>query len=138
MKRWLLLLGLGACATQALAEWLTVTGDPRVATVNTVQVDPVALQVNGDFKTMTLRVNRSQERRNWEGVPYRSYHARVRFDCRVMRAHYVDAIFYMQPLWRGDPHQATDYSSNPKPMLFLDVEPNPTGRIVRAACHSAA
>ena len=41
------------------------------------------------------------------------------------------------PLWQGAVHTRTDYTSDPKPMLFLDMTPNPTQRIVRAACGKA-
>jgi hypothetical protein len=44
----------------------------------------------------------------------------------------------MAPLWQGEAHKATDYSNNPRPMRFLDMVPNPTDRIIRAACHGAA
>ena len=42
------------------------------------------------------------------------------------------------PLWAGEPHNVTDYASNPRPVLFRDMEPNPTDRIVRAACRTVA
>ncbi|KWT65651.1 hypothetical protein APY03_7428 [Variovorax sp. WDL1] len=84
---------------------------------------------------MNLRVSRSRDRANWEGVPYRSYDARVAFDCRAKKAEYRFARFFMAPLWRGEPHKTTDYSNNPRPMLFIDMEPNPIDRIIRAACH---
>ena len=111
-----------------------MTGDPRNAAVNTVEVDPVSLGFEGDIKTMKLRVNRATLRNNWEGVPYRSYHSQVSFNCRARKAYYMVATFYKEPLWQGEPHQTTDYAATPRPMLFRDMEPNPTERIVRAAC----
>jgi hypothetical protein len=42
------------------------------------------------------------------------------------------------PLWQGQPHKVTDYANDRRPMRFLDVEPNPTNRIIRAACRAAA
>ena len=116
--------------------WFTVTGDALQPQADTVQVDPVALKAEGDFKTMRVRVSRGAERRNWDEVPYRSYQARVLFNCRTRRAHYLDASFYQEPLWRGNPHHSADYMRDPKPMLFVGMEPNPTQRIVRAACQS--
>ena len=156
MGKWLLLLG-GLMAAQAQAQapetatdppvskvvaaapstWFTVMGSSRNAAANTVEVNPVAINDAGDVKTMRLRVNRTSMRRNWEGVPYRSYESEVEFDCRARRAHYVVATFYMAPLWQGDPHQTTDYTRDPRPMLFRDMEPNPTERILRAACRTA-
>jgi len=45
---------------------------------------------------------------------------------------------YPVPLWQGRPHKITDYANDRRPMRFLDVEPNPTNRIIRAACRAAA
>lgn len=87
---------------------------------------------------MNLRVNRSGPRHNWDGVPYRSYESRVVFDCQARRAAYVAARFYIEPLWRGEPHHVADYSAAPKPMLFRDMKQNPTARIVRAACRGTS
>jgi hypothetical protein len=137
VRGWFALLGLVGASAAAQADWFTVAGNPDDPTVNTVQVDPVAIKVAGARRTMNVRVSRSQDRANWEGVPYRSYEARVVFDCRARKADYRLARFYMEPLWQGEAHKETDYSDNPKPMRFLDVEPNPTERIVRAACHGS-
>jgi hypothetical protein len=127
----------GGAAAQSEPSWFTVTGDAQLPQVDTVQVNPVALKVEGDFKTMRLRVSRSQVRQNWDGVGYRSYEARVLFNCRTRRAHYLDASFYQQPQWQGNPHQLGDYLRDPKPMLFVGMTPNPTDRIIRAACQGA-
>ena len=132
--RWLALLGLCGAVMPAQAEWFTVTGDSQALNVDTVQVDPVALRTDGWTKTMRLRVNRSGQRHNWEGQPYRSYEARAMFDCRAMKADYLYVAYYMQPLWKGEAYQRTDYANNRRPMRFRDMEPNPTARILRAAC----
>ena len=139
MQKWLIGLWASAIASVAAATpspgaWFTVAGNPRNPAVNTVEVDPMALRNDGEVKTMNLRVNRSTLRNNWEGVPYRSYETQVVFSCRARKAEYLVATFYMAPLWQGMPHKTTDYADNPRPMLFLDVVPNPTERIVRAAC----
>lgn len=125
------LLGRPAAAQ---SNWFTVTGNPARADVDTVQVDPVAVARDADGKTMNIRVSRAALRHNWEGVPYRSYEAQVVFRCAERRAEYLSATFHMAPLWEGVPHQTTDYAAKPPPMLFKDVQPNPTQRIVRAAC----
>jgi hypothetical protein len=78
VRRWFVLLALAAAAVQAQTTWFTVTGNPDDAAVNTVQVDPVAVKTAGDFKTMNVRVSRSEPRINWDGVPYRSYESRGR------------------------------------------------------------
>jgi len=130
------LLGLIACQAQGQSLWFTVTGNPADPGVDTVEVDPVAVRTDGALKTMNVRVSRAAERRNWDGLPYRSYESRVVFDCRARKASYVEATFYPVPLWRGAPRPTVDYGPKPQPMLFRDVEPNPTQRLIRAACQS--
>ncbi|MBN8748657.1 Uncharacterised protein [Xylophilus ampelinus] len=127
------LFGTAALA-QSPSNWFTVTGDPERVGVDTVQVDPVAVARDADGKTMNIRVNRAALRHNWDGVPYRSYDAQVVFRCAERRAEYRAVTYYMAPLWRGDPHLTVDYADKPRPMLFKDALPNPTERIVRAAC----
>ena len=137
MARLALLLSLLCAGPLWAAEpvWFVVIGDTADANADTVMVDPVPVAVSEAGRTMNIRVNRAADRRNWEGVPYRSYDARVQFDCNTRRAHYVSGAFYREPLWKGSPHQVSDYTRGPvRQMLFLDMEPNPTARIVRAAC----
>ncbi|NUT14677.1 MAG: hypothetical protein HOQ33_09265 [Cupriavidus sp.] len=135
---WAVALGLHAPGPDAHAaaqpSWFTVSGDASRVGADTVQVDPLALKPDGDARTMPVRVSRSQERRNWDDVPYRSYESRVRIDCRTQKAHYLEATFYMEPLWRGHPHQVASYAQKPPAMLFRGMSPNPTERIIRAAC----
>ena len=138
MRWWFACLGLVGASVAADTAWFTVTGNPEDPAVNTVQVDPVASRIAGNRLTMNLRVNRSQDRTEWEGASYRSYEARVAFDCRAWKADYRFARFYRAPLWQGEPHKTVDYSNNPRPMRFVDIEPNPTARIVRAACRVAS
>lgn len=138
VRWWFACLGLlcaGVAAQAAEVAWFTVAGNPADHAADSVQVDPVAIKITGERRIMNLRVNRSQDRANWEGQPYRSYDARVAFDCRARTAEYHFARFYMTPLWQGEAHKTTDYSKNPRPMRFLDMAPNPTDRIIRAACH---
>lgn len=125
---------VGAAAVQAESNWFTVAGNPADPDIDTVQVDPVAVHREESTRVMSVRVSRAALRRNWEGVSYRSYESEVLFDCRTRRAHYRQVSFYGDPLWRGDAHTRTDYRGDPKPMLFKDMAPNPTLRIVRAAC----
>jgi len=130
------LLGLIAFHAEAQTPWFTVTGNRADASVDTVEVDPVATRSDGELRTMNVRVSRSTQRRNWDGLPYRSYESRVVFDCRARKASYIEATFYAEPLWRGKAGPTIDYGSNPRPMLFRDVEPNPTQRLIRAACRA--
>lgn len=136
---WLCVAALHSHAAQPEAQlsgrnWFTVSGDPARPNTETVQVDPRALSPQGDLRTMLIRVNRAQERRNWDNEPYRSYESTVRVDCRSRKAYYLDATFYMEPLWQGQAHLAETYAQKLPPMLFKGMNPNPTERIIRAAC----
>ncbi|MES2911044.1 MAG: surface-adhesin E family protein [Pseudomonadota bacterium] len=125
---------LGASWAHAQATWFTVIGDDRDAALDTIQVDPESM-TSGDIRTLRVRVNRAAQRTSWDKVPYRSYRSLVTFDCVNRSARYVSITFYMQPLWKGESHKTSDYTTGiPRPMLFLDVTPNPSARIIRAAC----
>jgi hypothetical protein len=150
VRHWWLAAGLSVAGSLAWAQpaWFTVVGDPLDKAADTVQVDPNRIAApppaEGEAAPekplieMNVRVNRSGPRFNWDRIPYRSYESRVVFDCHAKSATYVQARFYAEPLWRGEPHQVADYSAAPKPMRFLDMTPNPTARIVRAACRMRA
>ncbi|MEO7887710.1 MAG: surface-adhesin E family protein [Polaromonas sp.] len=124
-------------APAAPAIWFTVTGDPQDPTVNTIEVDPTPVAANGDMRAMQVRVSRAQSRTSWDGVPYRSYVSTVLFDCADKSAKYVTLAFYLQPLWKGESHKTVTYNNDVvRPMAFRDVTPNPTERIIRAACET--
>jgi hypothetical protein len=98
-------------------------------------VDPAPLEVSDAGRTMRIRVSRSTQRTSWDNVPYRSYYATVLFNCTEGKAHYLSLRFYNEPRGKGASHKTSTYTrDNPRPMLFLDVEPNPTQRIIKAAC----
>ena len=138
MERWFALLAVLCCSgAQAASNWFTITGDPADGAVDTVQVDPATIRTDGARKVMAVRVSRAAERRNAENLPYRSYESQVAVDCRARRAGYTYAIFYAAPLWQGQPLRTNDYAGSPRPMLLRDVDPNPTQRIIRAACGTA-
>lgn len=119
------------------ATWFTVMGDPEDPTVNTVQVDPV--DHDGNPRTMRVRVSRSTLRTSWDGIPYRSYTSNVSFECDKNKARYLSLSYHSQPLWPGEPDKTVDYTSGtPRLMEFRDVTPNPTQRIIQAACHLVA
>jgi len=127
------------CGTCAYAQtaWLTVLGDRDDPAVNTIEVDPVPVAVSEGLRTMRVRVSRSRDRTSWDGVPYRSYVSEVVFDCASRTARYSSLAFYRQALWGGEPHSTAVYTkANPRPMQFVDVNPNPTARIIRAACQT--
>lgn len=123
-----------AASAQTAQTWFTVMGDPSDPSVNTIQVNPTPVSVDGEQRTMLVRVSRSTMRRNWDGLPYRSYESRVRFDCVNNSARYLSADFYMQPAWTGERVPAAYSAETPRMMEFRDVTPNPTLRIMRAAC----
>jgi len=129
---------LAAAPAWASDEWLTISGDPQRPELDTIQVNPVAVERSASARTLAIRVNRSQLRRNWEGVPYRSYTAQVRIRCDERRGEYLNIRLYLQPLWAGATQEVRYDASGDEerrpPMLFRDAEPNPTERIIRAAC----
>ncbi|MGE0496714.1 MAG: surface-adhesin E family protein [Ramlibacter sp.] len=136
MKHLLLALLLFACRFGHAEEyWFTVMGDKANPAVNTIEVNPVPLDGDGLMRTMRVRVSRSTLRKSWDGIPYRSYESTVLFDCLQKKAQYLSLVFYLQPAWQGPSHQTSVFTPDKvRPMLFKDVVPNPTGRIIRAAC----
>ncbi len=122
----------------AQGDWLNIMGDPANETVNTIEVNPTPLSISGETRIMLIRVSRSADRVSWDGLPYRSYLSEVVFDCTNKTARYLWIDYYTQPAWKGEPYKRSVYSqSEPRPMQFLDVEPNPNQRIIRATCQTA-
>lgn len=137
MKKFFLACLLLAGSALAQPLWFTVLGDPANPAVDTIEVDPSPVSVTVDAQTMRVRVSRSQLRKSWDGVPYRSYVSDVVFDCANKKARYSTLVFYMQPLWQGPSHNTSTYTrDNPRWMEFRDVRPNPNRQIIRAACES--
>lgn len=133
----LMVCALEVSATQHA--WFTVIGDEADANANTVQVNPVSLSVAPEGTVSAIRVNRSEPRTSWDGIPYRSYEARVRFDCDERTAQYLSIEYYASPLWTGDKTRPIDYTrGTPRRMRFLDMQPNPTDTIIRATCRITA
>lgn len=144
MRHWCVAASLAMYGGLALAQtaWFTVAGDPLDKTAETVQVDPNRVAVPSASETgvveMKVRVNRAKPRYDWDGIPYRSYESRVIFDCRSKSANYVYVRYFAEPLWGGKSHHEAEYTDSPRPMRFRDMSPNPTARIVRAACQPAS
>lgn len=133
MLFWALLGGVSVLHAQAA--WFTVLGDPQEPAVNTIEVDPVPIFVQGEVRTMKIRVSRSTPRTSWDGVNYRSYTSTVSFDCANKSARYLSLDFYREPLWKGESHKTSTFpESVVRRMEFRDVTPNPTQRLIRAAC----
>ena len=133
----IVLLQLFATCTWSIAQpgWLTLVGNPGEPQNDLVQVNPVSRSGSADTPTLNLRINRANLRTSWDNVPYRSYTATVEIDCIEKTARYTEISFYMMPLWEGKPHKTTSFSWNEmRPLRFRDIEPNPTSRLIRAAC----
>lgn len=139
MNKFLLSAGLMICSgSYAQSDWLTVIGDHTDATADTVEVKPKPLSASGDHRVMLVRVSRAQQRINWDGIPFRSYVSTVDFDCAKMDAQFQQVSYYMQPGWSGEVHKIIQYGkSNPRPMRFRGVTPNPMDRIIKAACSTS-
>ena len=140
MKTLILLCCLGCCTwVQAATEWFNVVGDAANESLNTIEVDPTPVAITGESRIMRVRVSRSEDRVNWDGVSYRSFVADVLFDCPQLEARYLSIDYYRLPAWKGEPYLRRVYSQmEPRMMLFRDVEPNPHQRIIRAACRTSS
>jgi hypothetical protein len=138
VTRWLSLLVLFAvCPAFGQGSWLTVLGDAANPAVNTIQVDPAPVSITDAGRVLRVRVSRSADRINWDGVPYRSYESTVLFDCANRTARYLRITYYQQPAWSGEVFKSVNYSAAaPRWMQFREVEPNPNERIIAAACLS--
>ncbi len=130
-----MVFALAGTASATTPDWFTVHGDATAADKDTVQVDPIARSL--DPRVMAVRVSRAAPRISWDGIPYRSFVAEVAFDCAAGHARYRRLTYYLDPLWKGTPLREVDYTSGPPRMMeFREVEPNPTQRIVSAACQA--
>jgi hypothetical protein len=137
-KHWVVVWLASSVSAFAQPTWFTISGDPEAASANTIQVDPVSVDRGEGLRMMKVRVNRATLRTSWDGVPYRSYESEVLFDCRARTARYASITFFSKPLWDGGPAKTVDYMrGTPRMMEFRGVEPNPTQRIVTAACATA-
>ena len=120
---------------QAQAVWLTLVGNPGDPQSDIVEIQPQSLPANPGFASYNVRVNRAMQRTSWDGVPYRSYTSSVLIDCAEKTGRYLSIAFHLMPLWHGKPHTTSAFSAaEPRPMQFRSIEPNPTQRIIRAAC----
>ena len=130
---------LCSCSVGAQSSWFTMSGEPGDPLSDIVQVDPQSRTFTAGSATLDLRVSRAALRSSSDGIPFRSYTATVLVDCTVKTARFVMAAFYMMSLWEGRPHKLLTYfPSEVRPMLFSSIEPNPTAKIIRAACPSVS
>ncbi|MES2511201.1 MAG: surface-adhesin E family protein [Pseudomonadota bacterium] len=125
-------------STACLAEdgdWLTVMGDKKDPAIDTIEVNPIPVSTTEDRRVMKIRVSRSEQRTNWDGIPFRSYQATVEFDCINKVGQFQQISYYRLPVWAGESHVTTNYTkADPRLMQFRGVVPNPVERIIRAAC----
>ena len=127
----------GAMGVAQASTWLTMRGDPDDAANDIVQVNPESIEGKNELRTMQVRVSRALQRTSRDGVVFRSYSSLVEFDCAKATARFVSADFYRLPMWRGAVHQTLHYGrDHVRPMVFREMTPNPTDRIIRAACKS--
>lgn len=139
MKILIMVCCLWCCTlTHAAGDWFNVMGDAADESVNTIEVDPTPVLITGETRIMRVRVSRSQDRVNRDGIAYRSYVSEVLFDCPNSTARFLSIDYYRLPAWKSEPYQRWEYSpTEPRWMQFRDVEPNPYRRIIRAACSTS-
>ncbi|MEO7887522.1 MAG: surface-adhesin E family protein [Polaromonas sp.] len=127
-------IGLSAAA-YAAETWLTLAGDPADPGAHYVQVNPAAIDLQGDLRIIPVRINRARLWTFRDSVQFRSVETDVRIDCVRHTADYVKAAFYAQPDFRGTPFKLASYAADgAHPMEFEDMADNPTARIIKAAC----
>ena len=139
MKTLMMVCCLWCCTlAQAGAHWFNVMGDAADESVNTIEVDPTPVSITGETRIMRVRVSRSQDCVNCDGVPYRSFVSDVLFDCPQGEARYLSIDYYRLPVWKGEPFLRQVFpQTEPGMMQFRDVEPDSYRRILRAACHTS-
>jgi hypothetical protein len=125
---------LGAGSLQAEPLWLTLTGDPTRADRDSVQVRADSVALNGDTGSLQLRVNRAESRPAFDELPYRSYLGWIKVDCAHQEGLFQQLQYYTEALWTGETRVANYTEPNMPKLMFKDMQPNPTTRLVRAAC----
>jgi hypothetical protein len=135
MKRLpLLCLVLLAC-TGTRAEWLTLTGSSGDAGDNYVQVDPTSVQVDGAHRIVKLRLSLAQTRTTRDGIPFRSFDAKVDVDCAARNARYVSATYFGQPNFVGEPIAVRHFAPDDvRPMTLGNAPRELAARTINAAC----
>lgn len=127
------LAAAGASATERTT-WLTVVGDVADASSDTVQIEPESVVVFSSLRTIRIRVSRGHERTGYDDRPYRSYIASVQIDCSNLSASFRQIQLFQGPHWSRDSRVLNYREADMPPMVFRDIQPNPSARIVQAAC----
>ena len=126
-----------ATKLSAQTTWLTVAGNPGDASTDLLEVDPKSRVQILDEATLNIRVSRNKLLSSSDGIPFRSYTATIRVNCLEKTARFATAAFHMMPFWEGTPHRVLVFTSTEiRPVIFRFFEPNPTARVVKAACIS--
>lgn len=134
IETWIPIVLSGVLSGHASAAWFNIVGDPTKPTEDVVEVDVGTLSPYQSTRTLLIRVNRTTHRTSWDGVAYRSYTAQVLFECTKPSAYYQSITFFKDPLWVGDT-TTVQYEKEPRrEMQFRAIQPNPSARIVKAAC----
>lgn len=129
-----LVMLLGAGSLQAEPLWLTLMGDPSRADRDSVQVRADSVALSGSTGSLQLRVNRAEPREAFDDQPYRSYLGWIKVDCTQQEGMFQQLQYYTEALWTGETRVANYTEPNMPKLMFKDMQPNPTARLVRAAC----
>ncbi|MBP7564539.1 MAG: hypothetical protein KA795_00890 [Burkholderiaceae bacterium] len=127
-------LAAGTAARAAQTTWLTIMGDPSDAASDVVQIEPESVVVFSNLRTIRIRVSRAHPRKGYDERPYRGFIGAVHIDCANATARYRQLQLFSGPLWTGASRVVNYTDAAMPPMAFRDIEPNPTARIVQAAC----
>lgn len=126
---------VAACSASAYADWLTLAGTPGAPDSDTIQVDPRAVNVAGEQRTLQIRVNRAHVVADADGLRYRSMAAEATVDCGKRSASYVRKTYYAQPNLSGPPvHQRFFGGQSAPPLQFDGIDGNFPARLINAAC----
>jgi len=127
-----MLLSSGALHADPL--WLTLAGDASRADRDSVQVMADSVSLNGTTGALQLRVSRAAERDAYDSLPYRSYIGWIKVDCTQRVGRFQQLQYYSDALWTGEARVVNFTEPNLPLLMFKDMQPNPTTRLIRAAC----
>jgi hypothetical protein len=124
----------GAGPLHADPLWLTLSGDASRSDLDSVQVMADSVTLSGTTGALQLRVNRAIARDAYDNIPYRSYIGWIKVDCTLREGRFQQLQYYSEALWTGEVRVVNFTEPNLPQLLFKDMQPNPTTRLIRAAC----
>lgn len=130
----LLLYAALAASPAFAAEWFTIIGNEADPAVDTIQVDPTPVAVKGHMRLLNVRVSRARQRTTKDGIKFRSFVAVTEFDCDKLTARFTKTRFYNEPLWTSPGRDMDFPATDVRQMAFREINPNPTERVIKAAC----